>query len=172
MCTPTPLVGCRTAASAKSQLQLKDKAPDTKDQGQWKYSRGAATVKADFGTPLVDTDYQFCIYANGSVVSRAFIPAGGTCAGKPCWKANAKGFQYKDKDATPAGVTQLKLKEGVDGKSQIQVKLKGDNVDMPDLALALPVRVQIKNSAGICWETTHSAPASKNDDLQYKDKND
>jgi cysteine-rich repeat protein len=172
VCTPAPLVGCRTAAAGKSQLQLKDKAPDTKDQGQWKYSRGAATAKADFGTPLVGTGYQLCIYANGALVSRAAIPASGTCAGKPCWKENAKGFQYKDKDATPEGVTQLKLKEGVAGKSQIQVKLKGANVDTPDLPLALPVRVQIKNSEGVCWETTHSAPASKNDDVQYKDKND
>ena len=171
VCTPTPLSGCRTSPTGKSQLQLKKK-DDVKDQAQWKWGKGQTTIKADFGNPLGTTDYQLCIYANGALVSKAFIPAGGTCAGKACWKENAKGFQYKDKDATPAGVTQLKLKEGVDGKSQIQVKLKGDNVDMPDLALALPVRVQIKNSAGICWETTHSAPASKNDDLQYKDKND
>jgi cysteine-rich repeat protein len=173
VCTPTPLVGCRTAESAKSQLALKDKTPDTKDQGQWKYSRGAITLKGDFGSPLVSTDYQLCIYANNAVVTRAFIPAGGTCAGKPCWKENAKGFQYKDKDATPEGVSQLKLKEGtVAGKSQIQVKLKGANIDMADLPLALPVKVQIKNSNGVCWETTHSAPVSKNDDVQYKDKND
>ena len=66
-----------------------------------------------------------------------------------------------------------KLKEGlVAGKAQIQVKLKGANVDMPDLPLALPVLVQLKNSDGVCWETTHSAPAAKNDDVQYKDKND
>src|SRR6185369_1420660 len=85
VCTPTPLTGCRTAASAKSQLQLKDKTPDSKDQGQWKYNRGAATPKSDFGTPLTSTNYQFCIYANGALVSRAFIPASGTCAGKACW---------------------------------------------------------------------------------------
>ena len=103
----------------------------------------------------------------------AFIPAGGSCAGKPCWKENAKGFQYKDKDATPGGVTQLKLKEGtVVGKSQIQVKMKGDNIDLPTLPIAQPVLVQIKNTDGVCWETTHSAPASKNDTLQFKDKND
>jgi cysteine-rich repeat protein len=172
-CTPAPLAGCRTADSGKSQLQLKDKPLDTKDQGQWKYGRGAITPKTDFGSPLVDTGYQLCLYANGSKVSDALIPAAGTCSGKPCWKENAKGFQYKNKLAMPDGVTQLKLKEGtVAGKTQIQVKLKGDPIDMPDLPLALPVRVQIKNSNGICWETTHSAPASKNDDLQYKDKND
>lgn len=173
VCTPTPLVGCRTSESGKSQLQLKDKSPDTKDQAQWKYGRGAVTPKADFGSPLTTTNYQLCLYANGALVSRAFVPAGGSCAGKPCWKENAKGFQYKDKDATPDGVTQLKLKEGtVAGKSQIQVKLKGAYIDMPTLPLALPVRVQLKNANGVCWETTHSAPAAKNDAVQFKDKND
>jgi len=173
VCTPTPLVGCRTSAPAKSQLAIKNKTPDTKDQSQWKWSKGAITPKADFGSPVTTTNYQFCLYANGALVSKAFIPAGGTCAGKPCWKENAKGFQYKDKEATPEGITDLKLKEGlIAGKAQIQLKGKGANIDMPTLPLAQPVLVQLRNSTGVCWETTHSAPASKNDAAQYKDKND
>ena len=64
------------------------------------------------------------------MVSRAFIPAGGTCAEKPCWKANAKGFQYKDKEATPEGITDLKLKEGlIAGKATD--RLKGSTVTAP-----------------------------------------
>ncbi len=177
VCTPTPLVGCRTSPTGKSQLQLKKKG-DVKDQAQWKWGSGAITPKADFGTPATvsTTDYQFCIYANGALVSRAFVPSGGTCAGKPCWKENSKGFQYKDKDATSDGVTQLKLKEGlVAGKAQIQLKAKGSNIDMPTLPLGQPaltqVLVQIRNSNGVCWESTHTAPAAKNDTVQYKDKN-
>ena len=93
-------------------------------------------------------------------------------AGTPCWKENSKGFQYKDKDATPDGVTQLKLKEGlVAGKAQIQLEAKGSNIDFPGLPLATPVLVQIRNSDGVCWESTHTAPAAKNDLVQYKDKN-
>jgi len=130
-----------------------------KDQAQWKWGKGQTTIKADFGNPLGTTDYQLCIYANGAFVSKAFIPAGGTCAGKPCWKENAKGFQYKDKDATPAGVTQLKLKEGlVDGKAQIQVKEKGANIDFPPLPLAPPVRVQPDRCAWECGD--QEAPAT------------
>ena len=173
VCTPAPIVGCRTAMTGKSQLQLRNKTPDTKDQGRWKWNKGQTTPKADFGAPLTATGYQLCIYANGSLVSRAAIPAGGLCAGKACWRENSKGFQYKDKDATPDGVTKLKLREGlVDGKAQIQLQGKGMNIDMPTLPLAQPVRVQIKNSDGVCWETTHSAPASKNDATQFNDKND
>jgi len=173
VCTPAPLTGCRTAAFGKSQLQLKDKTPDTKDQSKWKWNKGAVTPKSDFGAPLATTDYQLCVYAGGTLVSRTHVPAGGLCIGRPCWKENAKGFQYKNKDATPDGVTQLKLKEGlVDGKAQIQLKGKGVNLVMPTLPLAQPVLVQLRNSDGVCWETTFSAPAQKNDPTQYRDKND
>ena len=173
VCTPVPLSGCRVATAEKGLFQLRHRAPDTtKDQSKWKWNRGAATAKDDFGDPLATTDYRFCVYAGGSLVSRALVPAAGTCAGKPCWKETAKGFLYKDKDATPDGVTLLKLKEGLAGKSLIQLKAKGDAIDMPSLALALPVVVQIRNTEGVCWEATYSSPATKNDDTQYKDKND
>ena len=51
------------------------------------------------------------------------------------------------------------------------MKEKGANIDFPGLPLAEPVRVQLKNANGTCWETIHSAPPSKNDGVQYKDKN-
>ena len=38
--------------------------------------------------------------------------------------------------------------------------------------LALPVKVQLKNSNGICWEANYSAPATKNTTTIYKDKAD
>ena len=34
------------------------------------------------------------------------------------------------------------------------------------------VTVQISNSLGNCWEAEYSAPATKNDGVQYKDKSD
>jgi cysteine-rich repeat protein len=174
VCTPAPLVGCRAAAPTKSQLAIKNKTPDTKDQTQWKWSKGAITPKADFGDPTATTTYQLCIYADGALFSEASVPAGGMCGTKFCWKANAKGFQYKNKLGTPEGVTQLALKEGlVAGKAQIQVKGKGDNLDLPAvLSITQPVVVQLKNSNNVCWETIHCAPASKNDGVQFKDKND
>ncbi len=174
VCTPAPLVGCRVAASGKSQFQVKNKSPDLKDQLQWKWSKGAiVTPKADYGTPTSTTEYRLCVYAGGSLVSRETIPAGGMCAGKSCWKETKTGFIYKDKDATPDGITGLNLKEGLaPGKAKIGLKGKGANLDTPTLPLALPVIVQLRNSNGVCFETTHSAPAQKNDGAQYKDKSD
>ncbi len=182
-CAPLPVAGCRTpAVGAKAQLQYKDKSPDTKDQLQWKWSKGAVTSKAEFGTPLTTTSYQLCVYDGApSLIFDATIPAGGLCnlaKPKPCWKDKTKGFDYKDKDLTPGGVEQLKLKEGlVAGKAQIQLKGKGAPLDDPALPFGLPVTVQLHNAeSGLCWEAVYSAPATKNvagpPVGQYKDKAD
>jgi len=32
--------------------------------------------------------------------------------------------------------------------------------------------VQLKNSEGVCWAASYSAPATKNDATQFKDKSD
>ena len=88
-------------------------------------------------------------------------------------KGRKVGFVYKDEEATPDGITGLTLKEGlVPGKAKVSLKGKGVNVDTPDLPLALPVTVQLRAANGVCWESVHSAPAQKNDELLYKDKSD
>jgi hypothetical protein len=166
----------------KASLQYKDKSPDTKDQLQWKWSKGSVTSKAEFGTPLTTTSYQLCIYdGTPTLIFDAAIPAGGLCGAsnpKPCWKDKPKGFAYKDKDLTPEGVDQLKLQEGlVAGKAQIQLKAKSSALDDPALPFSQPVIVQLHNAeSGLCWEAVYSAPASKNVSGppvgQFKDKAD
>jgi hypothetical protein len=163
-------------------LQYKDKSPDTKDQLQWKWSKGSVTSKAEFGTPLTTTSYQFCIYDGGSnVIFDATIPAGGLCGStspRPCWKDKPRGFDYNDKDATPDGVSQLKLQEGLfAGKARIQLKAKSGPLDDPTLPFSQPVTVQLQNvESGLCWEAVYSFPASKNvagpPIGQFKDKAD
>jgi len=169
--------------SAKASLQYKDKVgTDTKDQLQWKWSKGSVTTKAEFGTPLTTTNYQLCIYDGASaLIFDATIPAGGLCGAsnpKPCWKDKPKGFDYKDKDLTPDGVSQMKLQEGLTpGKAQIQVKAKGTLLDDPALPFGQPVTVQLHNTeSGFCWEAVYSLPATKNvagpPTGQFKDKAD
>jgi hypothetical protein len=156
---------------------LKDRSPDSKDSLVWKWVKGAATAKADFGDPLTTDAYALCIYDGATLAVGATAPAGGTCAdNKPCWTEKAKGFQYKDKDLTPDGLSQIVLKEGlVDGKASIQVKGSGALLGMPDLStLASPLRVRLTNvSTAACWEAVYSfPPASANDATQFKDKAD
>ena len=66
---------------------------------------------------------------------------GGPAGGAPCWRANASGFRYVDKDLTPDGLLQVVLKAGPSGKAQIKVKGKGGLLGLPTLPIAdLPVR--------------------------------
>lgn len=178
--TPVPVCAampeiCRTpVVGAKAFLAITDKTPDDKDQLQWKWSAGSATLKNDFGDPVNSDDYALCIYDGTGLRATLTAPAGDTCATKPCWADKPKGYQYKDKEASPSGITQLQLSEGLDGKAKIQVKGKG--LDLPDLDLSMltsPLTVQLKRvGGGICFGATYSAPFTKNDGVSFKDKAD
>jgi hypothetical protein len=183
-CDAAPLVGCRTPTKAgAASLQIKDNVKDEKDALNWKWAKGAATQLTDFGDPVNgSTAYALCVYdASGGVpalVVPATVPAGGLCAGKPCWKATKTGFVFKDKDLKYGGIAQLTLKAGAAGKASVVAKAKGANVPVPALTAAglfaqdPAVVVQLKNSDGVCWEATYGAPATKNDSTQFKDKSD
>jgi hypothetical protein len=70
-CPPTPESGCRLpTTSAKSQFQIADKSPDSKDRLQWKWAQGAATTMADFGTPLTTTSCVRSAMESGVVIRR------------------------------------------------------------------------------------------------------
>jgi FG-GAP-like repeat/Bacterial Ig-like domain len=174
-CAPTP-EPCRTpAVGGKAFFQLQDKSPDDKDRLTWKWLKGATTPKADFGNPVTTDGYDLCVYDAGALVASAIAPAGGTCAGKPCWKDKTKGFDYKDKDLTPGGLQKMVMREGLlDGKAKIILKGKGANLPMPDLGtLTGPLDVQLRRrTGGMCFGATYSAPFLKNDGVTLKDKAD
>ncbi len=107
----------------------------------WKWNKGAATDVADFGDPLTSANARLCIYDGPSrtLVAGAIAPAGGLCAGKPCWKpTGTKGFVYKDKLRTPSGIQVLKLKAGDAGKAVVGAKAKGELADVPRAAAHRP----------------------------------
>ena len=168
LCTATPATGCRLAAAGGSTFKIKDATPDLKDQLKWKWSKGAATTVADFGNPVTGTPaYRLCVYdasANLQPLMQMDVPPGGTCGTKPCWKATGvKGYSYKNKLATPDGVTVVKLKMGVQGKAKVQVVGKGDPLPLTALPLALPVTVQLVLQDGAttrCWQTTYTTMKS------------
>ncbi len=175
-----PAPGCKTALGG--QLQVKDRtldaSPDEGNQLSWQWKKGADTTAGELGNALASaTRYDLCVYDQtggvSSLAARFRIPGGGSCHGKACWKASGNGtLKYADKDATPDGVTQVSLRPGPAGKAQIQVKARGLALAVPTLPLAQgpAVVVQLHSTTGVCWEQTYSAPATRNDAGQFKDK--
>src|SRR5262249_41786240 len=156
-CTAAPKSGCRLPAiGAKASLTMKDNTIDAKDQIKWKWLKGVATTKAEFGDPTTTDAYFLCIYDNGTRISSLQLPPGNTglWAGKPCWKSKSTGFTYKDKDLTPDGVLSATLKSGVDTKALVKITAKGVNVPEPLLGptnITGPVVVQLQRAdGGIC----------------------
>jgi cysteine-rich repeat protein len=173
-CDAAPRTDCRgPVAAAAAQLFLRNAAVATKDNLQWKWARGATTPKSDLGNPPIFTSYQLCVYDGTSALRVSLpIPAGGVCGGRPCWKENSSGFQYSDKTALH-GITRLQLKSGsVPGKAKIQIKGRGVTLGLPELPLSQAVTVQLRNSAGVCFEAVYGAPAIRNTTDQFKDKSD
>jgi hypothetical protein len=174
-CALTPATGCRLpAVDGKAKLKITDDADDNKDQLKWKWIKGSATQAMDFGDPLATDSYLLCIYDGSTRVSSIELPAGDTCAGKPCWKATASGFLYKDKDRTPEGGFKAKLKAGGDTKAGVSVIAKGVTLETPDpTTFTGPLRVQLQRADGaICFESVFSAPFKKNSAGKFSDSAD
>src|SRR5262249_17504192 len=170
-----PQSSCKTSASA--DLELRYGTSEANDTASWRWNRGAATAKAEFGDPTSATDYALCIFdttpappAGGpALASEGGTPAAGMCAGRPCWKPTKAGFQYANKNGA---LTKLTLAEGLSpGRAKITLKGKGANLPLPTLPLAQDptVTVQLKNRAGACWGADFSA-AFVNDGARFKAK--
>jgi len=183
-CLATPLMGCLSpGGSGKSQLQIKDQTPagpGPKDKVQWKWLKGPGLTQADFGDPTDPNgpDYKLCVYAGSApaLTVELLVPAGGTCVGKPCWKAiSTKGYKYGDKTQTSDGVKKLILKGDVAGKSKILIQGKDENLPLPTLPLDPngPVIAQLSSSDPNlpCYEEIFSqANVTKNEAKQFKAK--
>ena len=174
ICPPTPATCRATILPGKSSFTLKDRTPDRADQLVWKWA-GAITPKADYGNPVTSDDYALCLYDDGALVASATADAGGTCGTRPCWSAKPTSFAYKDKDLTPTGVQSISLKEGlVAGRTKIAFKAKGVPLVMPaPTSFTGPVAVRLHRSGdAVCWGADFSAPFTKQDATQLKDKSD
>ena len=172
ICPPAPSACRAPTVPGKSLLKIRNTVPDTKDQLQWSWGKGEVTPKADFGDPLGTDTYALCIYDDGELAVSGTAPAGGLCAGKPCWKDKPTGYLYKDRDLSPTGTAQLKLKEGlVAGKAAIKWKAKGGALAAPDLTNPGTLRVELHRSGSAdCWGATFAQPFDKNDGVSFKDK--
>jgi hypothetical protein len=169
----TPAPACRLPAVPRtSLLQLRDRANSVNDQLKWKWAHGAATTKAEFGNPTIDTAYAFCVYDESggtpSLIMEKTIPAGVR------WRERANGFRYSDRHSTQGGIGKVDLKMGIAGRATILVKGKGQPLALPSLPLAQDptVTVQLWNVRDDrCWAARFSTN-QKNLTDQFRAKAD
>jgi hypothetical protein len=168
-CTPTPQVDCQPALSGKSSLLVEY----AKAVLSWKWRGSMPTAKTDFGSPTTTTDYALCVYDQSgpgpTLRLAATAPAGGVCAGRPCWSEASSGFRYVDRDLTPDGLATIRLQAGGAGAGRIKVRGRGTALAPP---LVPPATVQLqRRDHAVCWLATFSAPAT-NTPEKFKAKAD
>jgi glucose/arabinose dehydrogenase len=157
-CPAAPAPGCTT--TAKSTLNTKRPAEDTKNKLIWKWLSGPALAQGDFGDPIAGgTAYRLCVYNGaGSKVIDVAVPGGGA------WQpSSTTGYKYRTPSpAADGGAFKVLLKGGDAGKSKLLLKAKGANLDLDALPLneATQLRLQlVRNDSSACWEATFPAAA-------------
>ncbi len=172
-CLTRPRPDCRRPAKGKTALlAFTNRSPDTKDRFSFMWDRGAATATSEFGNPLTAPDYTVCVFdqTGQSLAFTATAPAGGTCGGKPCWRAaRGKGFTYRDRDGTPDGLTDVVLKSGKAGHALVSVAGRGAHLRLPAHGLAAPVEAEIRAGTGACFGASFASP-SRNTATQFRAK--
>jgi len=162
-----PSCGDRTVAcvpARSASLHIVDRADDRGGLFRWKWA-GDATVAA--GRPGAD-DVTLCMTdATSAVILRATAPAGGVCAGRPCWSGTTRRSKYSDEQLTPDGLRRIEMKGRRRGKARIAVKGRGARLELGTLPFGTPVTVRLQRAGdGKCWEATFAAP-DRNDRVRF-----
>src|SRR5262245_48910504 len=173
-----PAENCRQpVAPGASTLVIRDAENDAKDLLVWKWRRGQATSKADFGEPNESTIYALCIYDDvDGLLSNVTLDPGGTCGQHACWADRPGGFRFRSRAREPEGASTLVLQHGRrDGRSHIVLQASGDNLDLPDLTdISSPLIVQLRRTGStMCWEARYSfPPARQKGGFLFRDRSD
>ena len=175
-CDPAPLVGCETAA--KTKITLKDSTVPKKQKLVWSWINGPPADVTDFD-PMDVKDYGFCLYDESGgtpqLVFEALIPAGGDCrknnasSPKDCWSVSSSKVKYSDTWLSPDGILQAQFFPHLAPKSRIKIKGKGGDLPLDGLPFGLPLRAQVQDVAGGCWEALYGS-ATKNDATTFRAK--
>lgn len=167
-CEPGPRNDCRASTDPSvTRLQLNNLSPDTKDSLRWVWKKGALVNLSELGNPATTSSVALCLFeesgAEPNLIFNATVPPGGSCTTPPCWKQTANGtYIYRDRGGAAAGITSIKLKSGVAGKSSVILRGKGvglaaSPLGLPIPTLPLPLRAQVQISDGACFEGTYEA---------------
>jgi len=175
--SPLPPASCRQMTRPnRHRLNINDWSGkyDRKDRLEWGWRRGESTVLADFGNPTTDTSYGLCLYdGNDNLIFASSIEAGSQ------WQAQKFGFVYRNRALDEFGLRRIALRSRgpAVGRATIRVVAAGriqtlgnanPNGNFPDLmgfpiaANPNPVRMQMINSLGACWEGNYQTRIRRN----------
>lgn len=147
---------------------------DRKDRLEWGWRAGEATALADFGNPTTSTGYGLCLYdGSGTLIFGSPIPPGAF------WQKLKSSFIFTDRSLNEAGIRKVILRSrgSTPGRASIRVVGAGriqtlgnptpsgnfpDLVSIPVVTAPQPVRMQLINSDGNCWEGHYQARIRKN----------
>jgi hypothetical protein len=139
---------------AKAKLLLNEKRLD-REKMSVKWQKGPALAGTDFGNPLSDggTAYTVCVYGDGNLAGSYVVDrAGGTCAGRPCWKSTGgdpptnRGYSYSDRLTTADGIQKMQMKGGDAGRAKLSVKGR-NNGGRGQLSLPVGVAAEMAGSS-------------------------
>jgi YVTN family beta-propeller protein len=158
LCSALPQLDCRLpTGTQRATLRMTESTRSDRDRVLWKWIGGEATPTQAFGDPAASDGYALCLYGEASGVPKllltARVPAGALCGAHPCWKASRSGFRYSDSARVVDGLSSITLQAGKEGAARVLVSGAGSQLKLPLLPLATPVRIQLQNTIGNCWET-------------------
>lgn len=181
-CAPQPRIACTLPAAAPGGSLRIDRHPterSRRDRLDWAWSRGPIVASTDLGDPTVDTAYALCVYdGSGTLVVSLGIPSGHA------WRRRGDlALRYQDNSLTHSGVRQISLRASTGpggsarpgralfklsargGAGNLGSDATGNLPELPEFPLSTepsPVRAQLLNDEGHCWETRHSVSIKRN----------
>lgn len=158
-----PEVGCRLSTVPGGSTLSGKEMQAANNMLDWKWSKGQATLLADFGDPVGGvTTYTACVYEPSVGGYRLQLEAWSGCSDDRCWTATSKGYKFK---ARSGYVRRMSLTAGPDGKAKIDLRAK----TIPSVLPYTPeVVIQLKAwhwslggdpAVHACWGATFSNPA-------------
>jgi hypothetical protein len=152
-CTVAPALACDMLPRKTLKLQTGDPA-----HHRVTFTWSNPILIAYLVNPLATTDYTLCAFDVSTLAPalllKATAPGGGTCDGKPCWKATKDTFMYRDRDRTPDGLSAVTFKSTLGKGTSITVKGKGPNLSLPPSFAGVSdvlVQVQSNEVVPVCY---------------------
>jgi hypothetical protein len=148
ICSAVPLGGC--IAPTKAVLLVKETTTGKEKVKVVLKQLVPVVAQGDFGDPVDgSTVYSLCLYDDTATLAAALevARAGQDCGTppRPCWQAiSTKGYKYKDKDASAAGVAKIVAKGGDPLTGKVVVKA-ANNAAKGQTSLPTGIAPQLEN---------------------------